>query len=1098
MKTNVTYVLLACMLAFSQFCGATITLSPVQVAASTCPNNGTAVVHAHSNRNNAVFLYNIVSGPVLYSLQNDSVFASLYPGTYSGWVHDVNSFDSAAVNFTITGNYTDPVVSATIQAPLCLNGNNGQITCIIVPGTGLGPFTWAMFSPYTTAPQQSSVFSGLTAGTYIIRLTDACNISRSVSAVLDTDGTQLQLLTNNSYPYIEITGCGDIVFTSFYSIDKNKAYVPLTLTVQTGTHTFVSSIMPQAYDTTDVIPSVYILTDTITGVDFTGMVQVTLTDACNQSISFTPVRMPEFNFGLTFIADSTGCGGYTATIVLNFQNSDSVLGAVVDDLPLSVTLQNTATGAVVGSYTAADQSPLEYGCYNCPVFGHEPDTTEFTLTVTDQCGHRSQTNVYWPSLVSPSVWAGAIGNGCLDSTAQAEFFFNGFGAVVNLTILSGPNTSQSSNPDFAYSNNINYPVSFTGISGGLFYVNNMPPGFYTYRVTDLCGHIYNDTFSIPPVYGLEPVVYNRSNCNGTSTLILASLWYQANVTLVTGDEFLPLQIVDDQYLEARGLLPGPYELNLQYLPGNGVPLPGNGGCSSLRKVFTVPYYNDSIIRTTDVATCNGNIYLTIQADTNNGPVPFMYEILSGPETYGLQASNTFQVSSFGTYLVGATDSCGNEDTRYVTVDTGRFNGPVRSGGLCAGDGVQLTEDASPYFTYSWRGPNGVTRYGNPITISPFTNADTGYYLITRYVNINGCSDSAKGSYYVGYVNKYYQTVTQCPLDTLWVGGNAHIKPGVYTDTLSGAGGCDSIEISTLNILPAIPVHITQGDTALCYTSYLILTATGADNYEWPPFQFYEDSFYVYPVAPTVYTVIGTDNNSPLCPGTASILVYPPTDSAQLLQNFGITCGKNKDTICAAPGYSSYLWSNGSTGQCLISNTPGNYTVTVTEGNGCTAVSGNVVIELLPQPVISRQGDLLTCTGSYSSYQWLLNGVAIPGAEGTSLIATAPGSYSVEVSNGTGCTSTSSSIIVASVSTIAGDGSRVTVYPNPAGNGNWHVEINAALTGALCRIYDVEGNTVYSTILTGTETILNTNLAAGTYVMRVSTGQEIYNIKLAGF
>ena len=96
---------------------AAITVDSVRVTSSTCPNNGTATIYAHSSSGTASLLYNVVSGPTLYPLQNSNVFISLYPGNYTARVHDVNSFDSVSVNFTITGSYQNPVVSATASAP---------------------------------------------------------------------------------------------------------------------------------------------------------------------------------------------------------------------------------------------------------------------------------------------------------------------------------------------------------------------------------------------------------------------------------------------------------------------------------------------------------------------------------------------------------------------------------------------------------------------------------------------------------------------------------------------------------------------------------------------------------------------------------------------------------------------------------------------------------------------------------------------------------------------------------------------------------------------------------------------------------------------
>lgn len=59
-------------------------------------------------------------------------------------------------------------------------------------------------------------------------------------------------------------------------------------------------------------------------------------------------------------------------------------------------------------------------------------------------------------------------------------------------------------------------------------------------------------------------------------------------------------------------------------------------------------------------------------------------------------------------------------------------------------------------------------------------------------------------------------------------------------------------------------------------------------------------------------------------------------------------------MCAPPGIPTYLWSTGSTSQCISTGTAGTYTVTVTDANGC-ATSCNQSIAVNPLPVPSFSG-----------------------------------------------------------------------------------------------------------------------------------------------
>ena len=54
---------------------------------------------------------------------------------------------------------------------------------------------------------------------------------------------------------------------------------------------------------------------------------------------------------------------------------------------------------------------------------------------------------------------------------------------------------------------------------------------------------------------------------------------------------------------------------------------------------------------------------------------------------------------------------------------------------------------------------------------------------------------------------------------------------------------------------------------------------------------------------------------------------------------------NSETLDAGTGFSSYLWSDGSTAQTLSASNAGTYSVTGTDANGCTA-SDSMVIDVL--------------------------------------------------------------------------------------------------------------------------------------------------------
>lgn len=132
---------------------------------------------------------------------------------------------------------------------------------------------------------------------------------------------------------------------------------------------------------------------------------------------------------------------------------------------------------------------------------------------------------------------------------------------------------------------------------------------------------------------------------------------------------------------------------------------------------------------------------------------------------------------------------------------------------------------------------------------------------------------------------------------------------------------------------------------------------------------------------------------------------------------------------AGGNYASYFWSPG--GQTTRRDTVhngGSYTVAVDDGEGCPSTSDPITITkapatpvispATPAPVCEPDSTLLDAGSPYVAYQWLKDGVTIPGATKPTFLAGATGSYTVQVTNAAGCSGTSPAV-------------QVTINPLPA-------------------------------------------------------------------
>jgi len=128
------------------------------------------------------------------------------------------------------------------------------------------------------------------------------------------------------------------------------------------------------------------------------------------------------------------------------------------------------------------------------------------------------------------------------------------------------------------------------------------------------------------------------------------------------------------------------------------------------------------------------------------------------------------------------------------------------------------------------------------------------------------------------------------------------------------------------------------------------------------------------------------------------------------------------------------------------------------------------------------GFILGVAGTYATYQWLKDGMLIPGATDSFYTVTANGDYQVVVTNGNGCLDTSGVYPVTNYTGIEDIhvlSSQIKVYPNPATDFlhiQSPVKINAAIT-------DVAGKTIRE--IKNARNVSLKGLAEGIYLMQIS-------------
>jgi len=217
----------------------------------------------------------------------------------------------------------------------------------------------------------------------------------------------------------------------------------------------------------------------------------------------------------------------------------------------------------------------------------------------------------------------------------------------------------------------------------------------------------------------------------------------------------------------------------------------------------------------------------------------------------------------------------------------------------------------------------------------------------------------------------------------------------YVETQNG--GCSSSRVPvTVNVSAAAVVNLGL-DTTLCGTSFTLNAGNPGSSYLWSTGAGTQsiniNSSGTYSVV--VQTPLG-------CIGTDNITVTLNAPPAYDLGNDTVFCG-TVITLDAGPGFTSYLWSTGSTSQTTTVNSTSMVYVTLQDAGGCT-LEDSVLVTLSAAPSVALGADTTRCGGTVtldagnpgSIYFWSNN------TTGQTSTVNSSGTYYVDVITPAGC------------------------------------------------------------------------------------------------
>ena len=261
-----------------------------------------------------------------------------------------------------------------------------------------------------------------------------------------------------------------------------------------------------------------------------------------------------------------------------------------------------------------------------------------------------------------------------------------------------------------------------------------------------------------------------------------------------------------------------------------------------------------------------------------------------------------------------------------------------------------------------------------------------------------------------------------------------LAPGNYTITVKDINGCtSSLNVSVGQSTNIFTINQTVTNvTCTAMNGSIDVTASGSTapyTYTWTgPNNFSSTSEDLDGLVAGDYTVIVTDANG--CTQTRTITVSQSISTITLNQsvvNTICTAGNGSINLTVNNGTApySYSWTGpnnfSSSNEDLSGLSEGEYTVTVTDANGCTASSTIKVTQVINTITLNKIVTNATCNAKDGSIDLLVNGGTAPytyswtGPSGYTastedLSNLAPGNYAVTVTDANGCTSVTTAVV----------------------------------------------------------------------------------------
>lgn len=1035
------------------------TLPGVAVNSSTnilCNGQATGEVNITASGGTPGYSYLWSTGSTLEDI------SGLTAGTYTVTVTDANAC-TVQTNATVT--QPAALVLTTVVTNVACNGAaTGVINLTVSGGTAGYSFVWSTGSTLED-------ISGLAAGTYTITVTDANGCTASLNrtltqnAALDLSSTVTNINCNGLLTgAVNLTVSGGVSGYSYNWSNGTTSEDLVGVGAAVYTVTVTDAVLCTATRTVTVAqPASLSLSTSFTAVSCNGgsSGSIDLTVA-GGTAGYTYL----WNNGTT-TQDRSGLTAGTYTVTVSDANGCTAGTSVTVSQPAALSLFTSVTNvACSGGNNGAINLTVSGGTAGYAYSWSNGSTTEdvsglaagtYTVTVTDALNCTATTNATVSQSGSLSINFFPVNGTCNAANGTVTALVSGGTPAYNYLWSTGAAT----------------PV-----------LSGLAAGTYTLTVTDAALCTITNSLTIGNSGSPQPAANQLASvsCNGGSNGAV-----DINVTSGTpGYTYLWSTGAITQ--DISGVPAGTYTVTVTDV----------NFCVGIQSfVVTQPLVVDGAAAVSG-AVCNGGASGSIDLTPSGGTPGYTYLWSNGSVTQdqaGLLA---------GSYTVTITDAnaCIAVRTFIVTQPTAvAVTTSSTSTGclLSTGSAVAVASGGTPGYSYLWSSggtnatinglaagiytvtvtdANGCTAVGQTTVVSSNGPVISSAQVtnVTCNSGVNGGIDITVNGGTPGYSYNWSNSIVSQDLTGLTAGS--------YTVTVTDANNCTvtaQYQVSEPLVLAA-SFSQTPASCSLSNGS-VIVTATGGTpgyTYLWSTGS---TGNPLTNIPAAVYTVTVTDQQGctgafvSAVSGTAATVI----DSSRVenaVCNATATGGITLFLSGGAPPL-TFLWSTGATSQNLTGLTNGNYTVTITNGSGCTLTRSFVVTQ--PTFLSAVTSTLPSFCGQATGSATVTAGGGTPGYSylwsngGTTPVISSlnAGTYTVTVTDANGCTRRRNAVVSLSNGPVIS----LTSLANVTCNGGAGGAVDIAVTGGTSPyVYNWSNGAVTQDI---------SSLSAGTYTVVVT-------------